>query len=421
MIPFIQMKITRIALFLFTLLVPAVTLAQLAARKGSITLNDGTVMNGYINYKNWRKSPVSVEFSTSGNGPFATYDRTTIDAFSIEDAEIIERYQLFNVVADTSEQAFAQMSRYPYAETELMPVFLRQLVTGKFNLYEMSQDGERMQFFYSNADATPLELVHKFFKGNETHQIENNTYIDTLKLKMSGCEPAQKLIGQLKYTRKLLVQVAEAYNKCLGDTNFVTTKDFKNPVRFMVGASVQLLKATSASKVQYVGFGSINTTFPSLYITMEKGIDRSNNLLSFLIAAEVFQQTLKKDYQPDPYHDNTLNISLTAINLEIGLRKYFYLAKVRALADFRVSNVLYGVKENSVRQTYTFNPTPEVTEGKFPGRLRSRQPGLKLTVGAQLFDRLEAKSSWMIANGFSPDAATAVGMRYIAVGLGYYL
>src|ERR1700761_1482730 len=90
--------------FLLTLLFPASLFAQSNYQPAYVINNSGDTLKGYINYRDWAKSPRTIKFKQDNKDPDAkTFSAADIKGFSISN---LERYVSYIGVVSMDKNIF---------------------------------------------------------------------------------------------------------------------------------------------------------------------------------------------------------------------------------------------------------------------------------------------------------------------------
>lgn len=233
--------------FLLTLLIafPVLVMAQSNFHKGYVVTNSKDTLKGFIDFRERRKNPVSVDFRTDMNGKTQTFSLLNCAAYGLYE---LEHYARFIVNVSMNKTDIADLSIGRDTSFKRDTVFLKVLQTGK-NLTLFSYvDGLKERFYIRETDdAEPLELIRDLYLkevgGNLV--VIDNKYTRQLLIEMRKFRPgnfrAEEHLMNVRYNEVAL-------NKVVGIIN--DQQPAKSPypgIRFMAGAGL------NASTASYTG------------------------------------------------------------------------------------------------------------------------------------------------------------------------
>lgn len=204
------MKIIKIAMMFF---ITSLT-AQSNYVSGTVTTKNNQVLNGEIDYQDWRKTPETISFKQGDN--IRTYKPEDLVAFEVEGDKFISRH----VTLDVTEQRLQYMNKTTRPRFEDIHVFLIVLVDGDLDLYEYNNI--RPHYFYGKDGETKELIYRQSFSNDNGELFKLKQYIGQLNLLMNTCESVNP-DDRLDYKRKELVKIVSEYNNCV--TSDVDRKD----------------------------------------------------------------------------------------------------------------------------------------------------------------------------------------------------
>ena len=106
---------------LLLLLITSFTFAQTNFIPGTITKQDGTVLNGFINYQDWKIIPEEIEFKVGQT--IQMFAPNEIKAFEVKNDKFISR----DVTLDVTEQKLQRLTKRHDPAFEDKRIFLNVL------------------------------------------------------------------------------------------------------------------------------------------------------------------------------------------------------------------------------------------------------------------------------------------------------
>jgi hypothetical protein len=189
-------------------------MGQSTWRKGIVTTNDGTVIKGEINDREWTVNPKEIEFREAG-GATKTFTVQQIKNFSTDRPA---KYESFAFEYDAEDQNVNRLStnRTPLVLSK-DTLFLKVIVGAKVGLFLLVDSNGRNHFF-TNTDNGVEELLNRKYRdaSNSSAVGVNEKFKQQLLLKAGNCKELQSSIKQLKYNEEVLRSMVSKINKCNG-------------------------------------------------------------------------------------------------------------------------------------------------------------------------------------------------------------
>ena len=416
----------KLSFFLILLNSFCFCIAQSNYKAGYLVKLSGDTTRGEIDYRNWDVNPKSISFKV--NNVITEFTVKDILAFSIDGEDVYKKcvvtYQLNTL---NTLKADVEYNEDKITDT----VFLRQLVKGKYNLYELITI-KRPYYFIEVTPNSILELVSRVKKSEDNRVTEDKQYKDLLlayAMKEGFFGKLQTKVGNMSYQSSSLVGVVGMLN---GESNIdLTITEKKKKVNFLeIGAGL-VSTFYSSSGPSNVGFSTIminsasfnSSVRPAFEVAMMLGSKRqfSKARVGFQLgySSSVFDGSsnsngsngiVKQEY----HHEfNLLRFSLIVSYIFNPLDKYqFYIDP-----SISVYNVLGKNLNGTTIETYTGgwqnvrNDYPS-----FSKNFVSFGTGIGVVNGSH---RLELKGDYSSNNGAVSIASTTI-IRSVRLSLGYH-
>lgn len=205
----------RLLFFLF-LAIPAIGAAQSNFQKGYLVTNGKDTLNGYIDYREGRKTPTLFAFKPALNAATQTYTIKDCAAYHIDD---MVSYQRFLVDISLGAVELSKISSVVDTSSSRDTVFLQVLQTGpNVSLYSHVDRIKTRFYILDKAETVPAELVMQlYYKDDENGKlITNLKYARQLLILMKKYDqssPAnERRLATLKYKEDELVKMAALIN-----------------------------------------------------------------------------------------------------------------------------------------------------------------------------------------------------------------
>lgn len=188
------MRKIRSILFLFSALAATSLRAQKDYLPGTIVLNNGDTLSGYVEYQNWSRTPLSIEFKRTLGTATETYTLSELKSFAIQDADKFHKAVIWKEYEPDNFTA----QRYEALPRRQDTVFLRSVIeAAKLSLYEYTD--ERSHYFIRAAGDTLQELLNPSEYNTATGQFNTRAvYRDQLRLYALSHPQKQQLLRKIE-------------------------------------------------------------------------------------------------------------------------------------------------------------------------------------------------------------------------------
>jgi hypothetical protein len=191
---YLFMRVIRSFLFLISSLLATGLQAQKDYLPGTLVLNNGDTLSGYIEYQNWSRTPTSIEFKRTPAAATETFTLRELKGFAIKDADKFHKAVIWKEYEPDNFTA----QRYEALPRRQDTVFLRSVVeAARFSLYEYTD--ERSHYFIRPAGDTLQELLNPSEYNTATAQFTTRAvYRDQLRLYAVGHPQKQQLLRKIE-------------------------------------------------------------------------------------------------------------------------------------------------------------------------------------------------------------------------------
>ncbi|MEM6633311.1 MAG: hypothetical protein AAF694_26805 [Bacteroidota bacterium] len=206
-------------LFFFT---ARFTLAQENFVPGFILTLAEDTLQGEIDYREWKNNPNEIKFRDS-RGRSTAFTASDIKGFGLIGGSK-DLYISDSLLVDITPVGDKAISIKEGPKFEKRSVFLRVLLAGQINLYEL-QESPKVHFFVQKGTGEVLELIYRIFlvpKGIDQSALSNSIVEDfsfrNQLLDITGdCSTlSKKAFKDLNYSAKSLGKILSKYNSCFG-------------------------------------------------------------------------------------------------------------------------------------------------------------------------------------------------------------
>jgi hypothetical protein len=160
----------------FTLLIfisPFFLFAQTNYQPGYVVKNTGDTLKGYINYKDWSRTPKTIEFKHSkADRQSIQFDAVNIKAFGMDG---LETYIGYVGLVSMDKNKFPDIPSEEDTTVARDAIFLKQLATGPHLTLYYNDDAIKTRYFIAEANNKPVEL--KYFEYYDQYKRDVNSAV----------------------------------------------------------------------------------------------------------------------------------------------------------------------------------------------------------------------------------------------------
>ncbi|MDO3627094.1 outer membrane protein [Mucilaginibacter sp. BT774] len=227
------MKLNLTALFL---IVPFALFAQSNYHPGYILKNNRDTLKGFINYREWRQNPKSIDFKVNKTEKqVLQFNPQSIKEFQITG---LETYVAYTGEISTNQTNFSNLPEKLDTTLKSDTIFLQRLATGSHMTLYKYTDEIKTRFFVAETNGSPEELKYYEYYTN-AHEIVDKqvfkgqliSYINKLNLQIPG------LVNKLDQARYEQTDLEQLINEVNNNDKKTFTKKASSS-RFFAGISV---------------------------------------------------------------------------------------------------------------------------------------------------------------------------------------
>ena len=363
-----------LVLFLITLN----TYSQTNFIKGTITTNDGKVIEGLIDYKNWRKNPTEIKFKTDNKE--YKYTPNDISKFAV----LGDAYVSKEILIDKTPQTinYLKVGQEPIFKKDKF--FLNVLVLGKINLY--LYEDER-QHFIVEKNGQIQELIYRKNLNDNSQLTFNKKYLGQLKLFINDC--LSDNIDNLEYKYSAINNLIIKYNNCSDGKNLYVKNEEKSHSEFLILAGLINSKINFNKEILYP---SATSSSPQIGVGFNLYFSKNRQQWSFLneltYRSYKYNSTYKQTNTVTLFYVNNLNIDIQQLKIATLIRYYFLFsnANFNPFIDFGIGNG-FSIGDKSTESNLTsFGGNETITYKNALGGLRKHEESLLIGIGGRYKD-----------------------------------
>lgn len=382
--------------------------AQKTILKGYIVKLNNDTTQGYIDYKNWNKTPNSIKFYNALNDKPQNLDAKNINGFGITDDKYKESYVAKQVQLETSPQQLSKLdfNREPSFDEKVL--FLRVVSQGDLTLLKYVND--RDHYFIDNGNKTE-ELINKRYYANDSKsQIAYNAlYKKQLSdLLVNDKNISNNEFGKLSFYESDISKIIEKHNQSKPSSyKAIANKNEKLTAKFGVifGGSYSTLNFNN------VDFKSSTNIEPgiSLLLTIPRSSEKLAINLDLLYRSLKFEGTKQIRQSDFQYSNQNYLFDGKYIKLNAMFRYTFANTTLKPFLNLGVSSAYaLDLKENTIFED-TFHSTTTVTQHNYFDKIRKFDQGALFGAGLNI-NHFAIELRGEISNGFSTITSIKTGI-----------
>jgi hypothetical protein len=157
-------------LIILLVALPTVIFAQTNFHQGYVVKSNGDTVKGYIDYREWSESPLSVDFKATKNDQQTQhFDPTTSRGFGVNG---METYITYNGLISNDLNHFPNLAVKLDTSKVQATVFLRLVTSGGHLSFYSQADSRKYRYFVSEGNATPVELKYTQYYNEQHDAVE---------------------------------------------------------------------------------------------------------------------------------------------------------------------------------------------------------------------------------------------------------
>jgi len=367
--------------------------AQIDYRPGYVVTQQEDTVRGFIDYRNWDRSPEKISFRETEGGVDRVYAPVDLHAFSVAG----DQYQSAILQIETSPSTLAMLTDTSAPSLETDTAFIRMLVGGEKSLYyhhPVGVKGKKLFYIWNN-DQWEL-LVYKNYrqvKGEVVRVATNNRYISQLAFFLQGCPTIQKEMENIRYQEKSLERLFQAYYACTATKPVFEEKADQRPldVGVLVGGTRTSLEfvadATTYLPLVHTSFSQDFSFTGGFFVDLV----RRRNHRRWSLNNELVYTSYKTEGTYYARNTNEENYERTHYVLEYGYLKINTMVRFK----YSVGNVYLFANAGVSNGIMLHEKDEAIFESRFPGTSRT-----------------EVAEAIVGENKYEPGCLGGVGVRY---------
>ena len=394
---------------LYCLIPLALLFCQLNAQKnykqGLVVLSKGDTLHGWIDYRNWKVNPESINFKKDSlSEDVRKFTPEDITLFQITGFDI---YIRAIVKKDMLPVEISALTSLPPDSTITDTVFLRTIVTGKvLSLYELIDF--KPHYYIQDNSKEYIELTYKrYLAEDNTGLITSNLYRNQLGKYATDQKADEKLvrkIGRIAYNEQDIAPVVTALNKISGEVAYTSDYKKKSYVSFFAGAGGMYTKLKFSGEPSTLSGMDFKSKIVPV-ITAGMDVFALRNLRDLALRIQI-------SYSPTEYKANKISTSafptIPGDTLEYDIKQNNFTPSVGLIYNLiRKENFRYYLGAQ-LGYTISSYPTNRLTAYRFSGKsvtdnyldYEKHWANVTIQTGAVISKKLEIGLTGNIAGSF---------------------
>ncbi|SNT38350.1 hypothetical protein SAMN05421640_3677 [Ekhidna lutea] len=327
--------------------------------EGIIITNSGDSIIGFIDYKNWDKNPLEINYKPNLQKESISYNPSQVKEFRVGGDTYISAY----IDREISSVKVDELERNSVLNLVSDSVFLRVLISGKKSLYIYKHENGKANF-YIKTDKIELLKYKRYYvtENRNNYALESKIYLNQLDQYLNECDQNMKL-SNTKYQQNSLIKLFTIYyENCLGVQVKTETKSKDKLINsgVLAGITLSSLEFKSSSNRRYTQMDSESSVDPVVGGFLELILPRTrekwsvnNELLitTYSIAGEYIDYTNEQDYR---IINSDFNFSYLKLNT---LVRYYILHNPNIYLESGITNSLMISSTNTSQHNIQFYST----------------------------------------------------------------
>jgi hypothetical protein len=283
-----RLFIKKVKTYFIALLIalPSVLFAKTNYHPGYVLKNNGDTLKGYIDYREWVRTPKSIQFKAKETDKnIQEFDPNAIKAFEISG---MDRYISYSGIISMDKTDFPDVPVGLDTSKASDTIFLQQVTTGKHLTLYYQNDDVKGRFFISGNSRQITELRYYQYYSDDNVIIEAMPYKGQLGYYINLFNAGDKnLISNTersKFRQSDLKKIVDKINGYSGDMN---NKNKAKNSRFFAGAGINYTQALFDESYGHLFYESFSNA--KVYPKLNAGYDVfvNPNVQQTILRAEV--------------------------------------------------------------------------------------------------------------------------------------
>lgn len=346
-------------------------------------------IKGFVDYRNWDKSPMAIVFKTLPDSEKKVYTPADIESFSVAG----ESYIRAIVTVDDSPFRENELTVTQIPQYRTDTVFLQILINGAKSLFYLKDQNLKVHFFIYQKGVYETLVFIKYLQNVDGGGAvkTNEKFKGQLTLYFQDCPSIQKKINYAGYSKDDLISLFKEYYKCTQNTIVYQSpsEKVKSDFGIFAGLSLTNLKFTGTNdfnSIIYAGYplsynftagGFFNIVLPR---TRERWSINNELMFSSFNVSGYYRDTPN----PDIYTESYSSLGRYYITLNNFLRYKYPIKKMFVFLEGGISNGIAVSETNNMEEVSHIYSATYFIESAALKNARSIETGFILGLGATI-------------------------------------
>ncbi|AHM63406.1 hypothetical protein D770_25815 [Flammeovirgaceae bacterium 311] len=368
-----------------------------------ISLKEDTV-KGFVDYRNWDKTPKLISFKTGNNQLKSEFSPLDIKEFTVNN----ERYVSAIVETEISPSKVINMQYISELQLRVDTTFLESMIMGSKSLYYLKNQEGNENFYIGQESKPELLLYKKYYQLKDGGKVvkENKKYREQLSFYLEGCSSLGSKIANTPYSKKSMEKLFDAYYSCT-QTDMAFKKETEKTgveIGVIAGASLTSVKFRSDHNAFLVNANYNRSSNFAAGLFLDMIIPRTQSKLSFYNELNFTSYQVNgvyTTYEDENKHTSTFTeFGYSYLKLNTMARFKYPVGKAYVYINGGMSNG-YAVKEiNYSKQETKFYTEERTVEDAAIKDTRRYEQGFILGLGVR-YNRYAFEARSEKGNGMS--------------------
>ncbi|MBC8053519.1 MAG: hypothetical protein H7Y13_10690 [Sphingobacteriaceae bacterium] len=280
---------------------PFFSIAQSNYKPGYIIKTTGDTLKGFINQKEWSRSPITVAFKSDEKETSLEYGPQQIAGFAVNGVKYISYTGRYSIDKNQPPELHGELDTSSIEGS----IFLKEISTGRFVTLYSQSDNTKERFFIKESQTKPVELkFHQYYNDNNSIISKSlyRTKLGVLVFKYASASNKSQLLKKLES-----IEFNETkLNSFIQNINQLDKNEVKRRVSTTLFAGLGINRGSTFFDGYYKDrFAPSNSISPRI----SAGFDLYNNpfVKQLILRGEIGFSYLKADMRKSTYPYYTFN------------------------------------------------------------------------------------------------------------------
>ncbi|WP_428327564.1 hypothetical protein [Mucilaginibacter sp.] len=415
-------------LLILGFLCPFFSFAQSNYKPGQAVTLKGDTLRGYIDYREWDVSPVSISFKN--NLSDSKVQKLTVDDINSFSIGTFETYQKYTGPISTDVTNIARIGTGKDSSYRVASVFFKVLQKGNNVSLFSYTDNIKTRFYIEDSQTNlPVELIYRVYYNsgtllqNESRTVNENTYLKqlfALAIKYNVLDDnLSRTFEKSDYSASDILYIVSKINNYKADKK----SGGKSSFEFMVGAGINASATGPSSGSAYEAAGAKHYTsyLPKALFALNAYANPNTKRIIFRAELSVGGSHYESLYNNQVYPYILINYSFTQINISLTPQVIYNIYNADKLKFFIGAGLALNYSEYTAEVFKANDGSNTKLTSAYPFYFFHNTDQILLKAGVMVNKRFEIYANYLNSVLISEDAFFQLNEKQIQVGLAYLL